>query len=367
MIPRSDTARPRWLTRRTCGCVLFIGLAARVGIAQPAASPPDVQLPDTLKLARLVDLTGEISGQPYSYNPADLEVTVTLRVPGGLMRSQVPDLLSHVLATRGFTTVRAPGSPMLSVVKMDQAAGLATTGEAARAGFITEIITPRHQPAKSLADSIRGVLSKPGGSAGVLGDSNILIISDLAARVEEAKTLLQRLDTPDTTIVKEVPLVFVSGTQAAATLAQISGKREAAGGRKVAGDVVATPDGAGLLLICPPEAEPKWMELIATIDRREPTETRTYTPRFFAAKDVAKLVEATSARSGPGGADDRFRVVVDELTGGLIVSATASQHERVTALIERLDSAQGGPSPMRSFPIRNRPVSEMISTLSRLI
>jgi general secretion pathway protein D len=346
---------------------MCLGIAASAGAAQPAVGPPDVQLPDTLKLARLVDLAGEISGQPYSYNPADLEVTVTLRVPGGLTRSQVPDLLSHVLATRGLTTVRAPGSPMLSVVKIDQAAGLATTGEAAKAGFVTEIVTPRHQPAKSLADSIRGVLSKPGGAVGVLGDSNVLVISDLAARVDEARGLLQRLDIPDPTIVKEVPLTFVSGTQAAATLAQIAGKREAAGGRKVAGDVVATSDGAGLLLICPPEAEPKWLELIATIDRREPTETRTYTPRFFAAKDVAKLVEATSARSGPGGADDRFRVVVDELTGGLIVSATVSQHDRVAALIERLDTAQGGPSPMRSFPIRNRPVGEMITTLSRLI
>jgi type II secretory pathway component GspD/PulD (secretin) len=338
-------------------CIALAGLAR----AQ------DVQLPDTLKLSRLVDLSAEISGHPLSYNPADLDITVTLRVPGGLMRSQVPDLLAHVLATRGLTTVRPPGSPMLSVVRMDQAAGLATSGDAAKAVFITELITPRHQTAKSLADSVRGLLSKPGGSVGVLGDSNVLIISDLAARIEETKLLLLRLDTPDTTIVKEVPLVFVSGTQAAATLAQISGKREAAGGRKVVGDVVVTSDGAGLLLICPPEAEPIWLELIATIDRREPTETRTYTPRFFAAKDVAKLVEATSAGSGPGGADDRFRLIVDDLTGGLIVSATASQHERINTLIERLDSAQGGPSPMRSFPIRNRPVNEMMTTLSRLI
>lgn len=345
--------------------MLCLGVATRAGFCQPAAA--DIQLPDTMKLARLVDLVGEISGQPYSYNPADLEATATLRVPGGLKRSQLPELLSHLLAARGLTTVQSPGSPMLSVVKIDQAAGLATTGAATHAAFVTELITPTHQPAKPLSDAIRVVLSKPGGSAGVLGDTNILVISDLSARVEEAKSLLNRLDTPDTTIVREVPLTFVPGPQAAAMLAQITGKREAAGGRKVAGDVLATSDGAGLLLVCPPEAQTKWLELIATIDRREPSETRTYTPRYFAPKDVAKLVEATSARSGPGASDDRFKVVVDELTGGLIVTATSTQHERVAALVERLDTAQGGPSPMRSFPIRNRPVSEMITTLSRLI
>lgn len=338
-------------------CIALTGLAR----AQ------DVQLPDTLKLSRLVDLSAEISGHPLSYNPADLDITVTLRVPGGLMRSHVPDLLAHVLAARGFTTVRQPGSPMLSVVRMDQAAGLATTGDAARAVFITELVGVRHSPAKSLADSIRGVLSKPGGTVSVLGDSNILVISDLNARVEEAKALLQRLDIPDRTLVREIPLVHLTGAQASATLAQISARREAAGGRKIPGDVVVTSDGAGLMLICPPEAEHQWAELIAIIDRREPADTRTYTPRFFSAKDVARLVEATQSTTGPKATDDRFRITVDELTGGLIVSATDSEHERIATLIERLDSAHVGSYPMRSFPIRNRPVREVVSTLSRLI
>ncbi|MBL8760813.1 MAG: hypothetical protein JNL50_05860, partial [Phycisphaerae bacterium] len=92
---------------------------------QPASQPPDLSLPDTMKLSRLVDLAGEVSGVAYSYNPQELEQSVTLRVPGGLARKDVPEFLSFVLASRGFTTVRTPGSPVISVVKMEAAAGLA--------------------------------------------------------------------------------------------------------------------------------------------------------------------------------------------------------------------------------------------------
>lgn len=39
--------------------------------AQPASTPqpPDLSLPDTMKLSPLVDLAGEVSGVAYSYNP----------------------------------------------------------------------------------------------------------------------------------------------------------------------------------------------------------------------------------------------------------------------------------------------------------
>ncbi len=50
------------------------------------AQTNDVALPETLKLSRLVDVAAEVSGQGYSYNPADLDATVTIRVPGGFTR-----------------------------------------------------------------------------------------------------------------------------------------------------------------------------------------------------------------------------------------------------------------------------------------
>jgi type II secretory pathway component GspD/PulD (secretin) len=345
--------------------VLVLSAAART-----IAQLNDVTLPDTIKLSRLVDVAAEVSGQAYSYNPADLETTVTVRVPGGFTREQIPALLSHVLASRGFTTVRTPGSPLLSVVKIDQAAGMATTAEGAAgggAGFVTQVFEARHLPAKALAEAARSLLSKPGGTANVVGDSNLVAVSDLIARVEEVRALIARLDKPDATVVREVALRHLSAQQAVASIAQVAAKRESAGGRKLAGDVVAGSDGQSLLLVCAPEQEEAWRGLIAAVDRREPVETRTYSPRYFPARDVAKLAESAGQAGGAPAVDDRFRVVVDDLTGSLLVTATSPQHERVAALMERLDSTPAAARrPVRSFVIKNRPVSEVKSIIEEL-
>jgi type II secretory pathway component GspD/PulD (secretin) len=67
-------------------------------------------------------------------------------------------------------------------------------------------------------------------------------------------------------------------------------------------------------------------------------------------------------------ADERFRVVTEEPTGSLIVTATPAQHEKIEALMARLDAVPGeSRRPVRSFLVRNRPVNEFVATLQRLI
>lgn len=351
----------RWLT------VAGVAVIAWPAAGQEGQREPEVLLPESLKLARLVDLAGEITGQPYSYAPGELDATVTLRVPGGLRRAQVPELLSHVLASRGLTTVRSPGSPMLSVVRLEQAASLASTGASEGAGFVTEIIPVRHQSARTLAEAIRALVSRPGGAVSVLGESQALMVSDLAPRLAEIRSILTQLDVPDSTVVTEVSLQFITASQAATTLSQITAKRESTSGRRLIGDVVPSADGGQLLLVCTPEAQAQWLALIATIDRREPLETRTYTPLLFPAEDVAKLVEAASSSPTSTPSDESITVVVDDLTGALIITTSTSRHARIAAFIERLDSRPSGGPPIRAFPIRNRSVEEVVTTLSRLI
>jgi general secretion pathway protein D len=356
--------------QRIAAAAVFFLAVLCAGTPSTFAQVSDVALPDTIKLSRLVDVAAEVSGQGYSYNPTDLDATVTVRVPGGFTREQIPALLSHILASRGFTTVRTPGSPLVSVVKLEQASGLATTSEAAGAGgagFVTQVFEARHMPAKALAEAARTLLSKPGGTANVIGDSNLVAVSDLVARVDEVRTLIARLDKPDATVVREVPLRYLSAQQAVAAIAQVAAKRESAGGRRLGGDVVAGSDGQSLLLVCAPEQEEVWRGLIAAVDRREPMETRTYSPRYFPARDVAKLAESAAQAGAATVVDDRFRVVVDELTGSLLVTGTSSQHERVAALMERLDATPAAARrPVRTFTIKNRPVTEVRAIIEEL-
>ncbi|GMV25107.1 MAG: hypothetical protein AMXMBFR58_11380 [Phycisphaerae bacterium] len=356
-------------------------------IAAASMQPIDaaVSLPDSLKLARLVDLTSEITAQAFSYNQQDLNaVTVTLRVPGGLNPGNLPVLLDHVLASRGFTTVRTPGSPVLSVVKLEQAAGLSRVSDPGEAGsvigpgYVTELIEARHQPARTLVEAAKLALSKPGGAATVLGESRLIAVSDLAPRVAEVRALLARLDVPSQVVTREIALTHISAAQLVALATQVVAKRDVVGGGgasggggggKLAGDLIPTTDGGSVLLVCPPEVEGQWRELIVTLDRREPIETRTYTPTFYEAKDLATLVETIGATPtrGAGVVDERFRVVVNDLTGSLIVTATASQHDRIADLVNRADSQERVPTPVRTYAIKNRPVAEVLQTIQQLV
>ncbi len=72
---------------------------------------PEVSLPDTLKLSRLVDLTAEFTGQKYSYQPSELDsITVTLRGMKTVSIASLPETLNQVLASHRFTTVHTPDS-----------------------------------------------------------------------------------------------------------------------------------------------------------------------------------------------------------------------------------------------------------------
>jgi general secretion pathway protein D len=96
----------------------------------------------------------------------------------------------------------------------------------------------------------------------------------------------------------------------------------------------------------------------------------TYSTSAFAAKDVAKLVEQAvrTPSSGTPPADDRFRIVVDDLTGNLLVTASPAQHETVRALIKRLESTPAAARrPARSFVVKNRPVREVQAILEELL
>ncbi|CAG0954177.1 Secretin ExeD [Phycisphaerales bacterium] len=355
-------------------------------VRQPGQNAPQtpLTLASQLDLPRLLDLCADRLHLRIDYDPAAVKGQVTLRLPDSLSDAELWDLTNQLLAQRGFTTVRAAGGQTVSVVKSTDAAALArietpaakpdnapaAPPDAARAGFASLVVAPRYRSVKDAADAIRPLLTKGVGSATALGESRLLLISDFTPRLGEIQSLLERIDAPSGMIVEELAAKNVPAATLVATLMQVAQKRDALSGDKLPGEVIVSPAGGGVVLITPEPQAAAWREMIARFDQREGVETRNYVPRVFAAKDVGKLVEETMKFSGAGGAaskDERWRVIIDELTGTLVVTATPSQHAQIVELMTRLDAAGGGPMPMRSYPIRNRPVSEMIETLSRLI
>jgi len=349
-------------------------LTASVALAQVPRSNPSIDLSGQVDVARLVDLSSQRLKLNIEYDATALKALgqVTLRLEAGISDEELWTLTNRVLIARGFSTVRVPGRSAYTVVKLADAAasgGVAESGQAGEpiAGFRVAAVRSKHRPVKELSEAISKVLSKPGGSAIVLkeGVEGLILIADTSPRVEQALSLIDLLDIAAGQITtEEVPVRNYTGQQIATLAAQVAAKRELLSGEKLSGEILPLPDNSGVLLVCESKSAQYWKDLIASLDKRDRSDTVTYSPKVFPAKDVAKLVEQTIKIAN----DDRWKLVIDDLTGSIIITATPAQHEQIRALIERLDLTPGTPRrPMRSFVIRNRPVREIQSILDQLI
>lgn len=385
-MPHSRQAlRPHILLLAACLLAGGIPIGANAHWAAPGQR---LALPEQVDLSGLVILTANTLEIPLEFDAALLKPgqgSVTLRGVHDVTPEELWALTNQVLASRQLALVRSPSARVLSLVKLadaPNASGVqfeaAQPDGALRPGFVQQIVRPKFRSAKELADALKPFLTKNVGTASPIGDSGLLLISDLASRVEEAMKLLSTLDSPReelTPLAIEARNIPAAALQAAVT--QVAAKRDAVSGEKLRGEVTVAPDGRSLLLLAPAEARGDWLRLIAALDQREIVITRDYTPKVFSAKEVANLIEQTvrertGAAPSPGGTatpiDDRLRVVTDDLTGTLIVTATPTQHERIAAILERLDATpQSAARPVRAFPVRNRPVSEVLQTLQSLI
>ncbi|MBX3377513.1 MAG: hypothetical protein KF678_10985 [Phycisphaeraceae bacterium] len=322
-----------------------------------------------VEVARIVDLAAHRLGIAIDYDAAALRATppVTLRETGRLTDADLWALANRVLAGRGLCTVRVQGG--YSIVKIAEAPGLARVESADEPGpmpgFRTVMITATHQPARSLSESIGKVLSKGGGGAVAIGDR--LLVSDLAPQVDRALALTAALDVPGPPVVPiEVRLTSASTASAPSAMVtlinQITAKVESVGGRRIPGEVIPGTD-QSILILAPQEHAGYWTDLIARLDRREEVSTRVYRPQVFGVKEVGRLIEQAVTPQ----AENRWKLITDELTESLLVTATAAQHELVRAILERVDSVAVERRPVRSFTIRNRPVRDIQATLEQLV
>ncbi|MCB9846314.1 MAG: hypothetical protein H6811_10060 [Phycisphaeraceae bacterium] len=319
-------------------------------------------------MSRLVDACAERLGVVIEYQPKTLTETVTLR--GAVSDAELWDLTNRLLAARGFTTIRVGDSPALSVVRLQDAVGTARiessldATDPVPAGYMRVLVPVTNRDAASVLEAIRPLLSKPGGEAVAVGRERTILVSDLRPRVVEILAFVAALDAaPPEVSVTRIELGHLDGQPMATLAMQVALKREAASGVKTPGEVIAAGDARAVLIVAPRSSTEFWRALIESLDVAEAQDTRTYTPRHFGVAEVASLLGQTLAGLAPPP-----RVVVDSLTGSLIVTATPAAHERVSAMLERLDATPPGERrPMRSYAIRNRGVEEILRVVGTLI
>jgi general secretion pathway protein D len=343
--------------------LLWTGVVASDAAAQPRGR---VELSSVVDLARLVDLAAERLGLNIEYD-TKLAGSVTLRLNREVSDAELWSLTNRLLASRGFTTVRMSDDDTLSVVSLAAAAGLARLEApeeraATPAGFRAVLVPDLVRRPEDAVAALKPMLSSS-GRVTAIPESGSLIVADLAPRVDAVLRAVENLDAGAAALIPaEMPVTNLPASRMAALLGQVAASRAAAGAATLRGEVLPGPDDRSLLVVAPADDLGHWRELIQRLDRREAVETVAYTPEAFSIADVAASVERLV------GGDERFRLVADELTGTLLVTATRAQHERVRALLDSLAEApETARRPTRSFRLRNRDAEEVLGVVRSLV
>jgi len=369
---------------RVCAAVSTLSYLAPGALGQgrepvPPETPKPQQQP-TVDAARwkvgveqdLADLLGAASailGIPIEFDRAAVSGPLALRLVAPLRDEELLDLVHRNLVAKNLTTVQMPGSRGLTVVSLDKAAGLARLEEkslrGARAGFVKVLLELEHDRTDGVSEAIKLVLSKS-GSVVSFKDTRTLLISDLKPNVSEALDVARRIDGPFTNIdVFEIKLQHTSPASLVALLERISQTKKTVLGEKQSGTVLAHPEGGSVLIVAPAIERDVWEDLVRRFDRADPVQTQNYSPRRFGVRETSKLILETL---GPQTSGEGWRMVTDELTGTLVITATPSQHRVVQDLFDRLESSEKGPRrPMRSLPIKHRGVEELRNLLVSML
>jgi general secretion pathway protein D len=360
-------------------------VGGQAGAQQPPAEAAQIRLSGDLELVRLVDLAAARRAVRVIYEPQALSGRVSIRGVETVSDEELWRLASHALASRGFAFVETLDPGTLTVVRPAEGGLLGPVraeGGPPGIGLSTVLLRPKHRSARELVEVAKPLVTRGVGSASAWADSNVVLLTDLAERLVEVRRLLELADVPAVTPqVLEVPVTQVSPGSMVELLGQVVGAMGGAGGAAgpgaaptgvsgLHGRAVPSPTGDSVLVIAPADQGEAWRALIARLDRREQAVTRTYTTAAFEPREVAELIEnlAGPGRTGGDGEDDRWRVVADELTGSLVVTATPERHARVAEVFARFAAMEGpGVRPMRVFPVRNRPVADLLASLNELL
>ncbi len=345
-----------------------------ISTGQPEAQPAAVALSGQIEVVRLIDLAAQRLRVNVEFDANALKALgqVTLRLASDVSDEDLWQLTNRILISRGYVSVRVPGRLAYAIVKVTDAAHVGSVPDLTEGepipGYRSVIVPTHHKIAKDLAEAAAKVLSKPGGSAVVVKEGpedGAIAIADLSSRVQQAIELIRRLDMPlpvSRTVIEEIGVRNYTGQQMAALATELNTKREVISGQRVAGEVTASPGGESILLVCEPERQAYWRDLIATLDKHDHVDSVSYSCKGSSATDLARLI----GQAVPD-VDHRLKLVVDDRSGSVFATGSPVQHEQIRSIIERLDAAAASHRPLRSFVIRNRPVQELQSILEQLV
>ena len=369
------------LSARHWACALFalVTVASVLSSQDVDASKEVAEEPlwfafqEEIELSSLLRACTEALGFTLEYQPESIDALVTIQSGPGLTTSELWALTNRHLAMQGLACVQAPGERGLSIVPLAEAASRARLEPAGlvatKAGFIRVLRSLNRADPSTVADALHGILTSTGSQVNAIPATGQLLIAGLAPQVAQALRVVEVLDAAGESIaVESVEVKHLAPTALTALVERVRAAQQKAGEMPVEGSLLANPNSRSIVIVAPPGEVEDWKALLLAFDKAESLVTAHYSPRRFGLSETAGLVQATilggPALEGlPAG-----KLVQDELTGTLIVTATWSQQEEVRELIDRLEATPAANRrALRSFPVKHRDVTDLLGILRNLL
>ena len=319
----------------------------------------------SIELIDLADSCSALLGVEVLYQPSDLAGAVAVRIDRGMSADELWMVFHQALASKGLTTVQLPGSRALQVVQVASAAPLARLEESSligsKAGFIKVLVPLDRVKPEEVGPALNLLLSKSGAITNARGG---FLLADQLTHARQVLAAVRILDTaPAPQSITEVRLKHTSAVGLTAFLDRIAQATKASGAEPPKGTLLANPERRSILVVSDEADRAFWEERIRQFDRPQEAYSVAYTPRRFGVGETAKLLEQSVPHQ-----DLPWRVVLDELTGSVVLSTTADLHMEAKALFERLESQALGPRrSVRAFELRRRSVGSVARLVEDLV
>ena len=343
------------------------------GTPKPDEPPLWFAYQEHIELSDLVNTCVKALGMTLEYEPDSLPGLITIRSGPGLNTAELWALTNRHLAAQDLACVQSPGERGLSIVPLGEAADRARLEdgglENAKAGFVRVLRTLRQADPSAVSEALRNVLVSQGSQVNAIPATSQLIVSGLAPQVAEALRVVDALDATGSDVtVESVAVMHLSPTALATLAARVRTALEKAGKARAEGSLLANLNTQSVVIVAPPDEVNSWKALLEEFDRAESVVTAHYRPRRFSLSETAALiVETVLADRGVEGAPVG-KLIQDELTGTLIVTATWSQQEEIRELLDRLEATPAeSRRALRSYPIKHRDVAELLDILRDLL
>ena len=257
------------------------------------------------------------------------------------------DILNGYLLPRGYLVLRRNSFLVSKAVGDGVSPNLVRTSlpeELDRLGdnaFARVVFETGTVPASELVDDVNALLG-PQGEAVAMGASNRLVVSDVTRNLREVRSLLANIVrpvAPDALGFQAFPLRHITAEEAEPLV------------RKLVGADVQLGNGAGSPKPMSSDPRQRFMEMMSGRSRSREPEKKEPDPK-------------------------QARVVVDERTNSLLVTATPGDLEIVRQAVEQIDvprtdgagpeSAAGGPI-LRVYPIAEGDMTRISETLEAMV